>query len=221
MCGKVVEYIDIGGNVGYFAVMAAAHGYRVHVFEGMPPNVGLLEMSKCLNGFSNVHIYPYMLSSKSQRCALISPFDNVGDITVECYNRTVIDHPTGDLGNNFTRRGFLETVPFDSIAMTWEAGPTYVMKIDVERHEILVMEGGAQFLSSPNKPVVIVSEVWQAFDIPKYGRIMMGHGYHGYNVKSKQEMTEESHFAEFQKSMPIIIDTIVFFLPAHKNLVTV
>jgi len=44
---------DVGAHVGYYTIIAAARGARVHAFEPWPPNSTHLERHVALNGFSD------------------------------------------------------------------------------------------------------------------------------------------------------------------------
>jgi FkbM family methyltransferase len=50
--------VDVGGYVGYYTVLAAKMGCRVHVWEGSPRHSVMLQMSVWMNGLNNqVSIY--------------------------------------------------------------------------------------------------------------------------------------------------------------------
>jgi hypothetical protein len=46
---KVIPFVDVGGNLGWFTMTAAAFGFRVHTFEPMPSNILLLRKTLCEN----------------------------------------------------------------------------------------------------------------------------------------------------------------------------
>ena len=46
--------VDVGANIGYFTMMAAAMGHDVVAFEPMPHNLGRLRSSVRANGFGSL-----------------------------------------------------------------------------------------------------------------------------------------------------------------------
>jgi FkbM family methyltransferase len=58
---KGVTFVDIGANVGYFSIFAAARGAQVIAIEPHPRNVFLLTKSNMLNGFQ-IEIFPGILA---------------------------------------------------------------------------------------------------------------------------------------------------------------
>jgi FkbM family methyltransferase len=62
-------FVDIGANIGYFTLMAAAivgpEG-RVFAFEPNHNNCALIERSIAVNGFDNIRLFPYAAAEKNQ-----------------------------------------------------------------------------------------------------------------------------------------------------------
>lgn len=52
-----------------------------------------------------------------------------------------------------------------------------VVKIDVEGEELNVVRGAPRFLSGPDAPLFILTEVWDTLDSVGYARLMRRHGY--------------------------------------------
>jgi FkbM family methyltransferase len=59
-------FIDIGANIGYYTLLAAAHvgsGGKVIAFEPSSENCDLLRMSLQANHYTNVNLYPYAVAN--------------------------------------------------------------------------------------------------------------------------------------------------------------
>jgi FkbM family methyltransferase len=46
--------VDVGGNLGYYAILAAAHGCRVKTFEPVPSYYAYLRYNVEINGFQDL-----------------------------------------------------------------------------------------------------------------------------------------------------------------------
>jgi FkbM family methyltransferase len=63
-------FIDIGANIGYFALLAAAlvgPTGQVYAFEPNPDNCRMVEMSIAANGFENIQLFPYAVAEEKQQ----------------------------------------------------------------------------------------------------------------------------------------------------------
>ena len=118
-------FFDVGANVGFYTLLAArAVGPtgRVVAFEPHPENVAALERNVLLNGFENVVVVPKAASGGAGRALL------------EAGNRA-----TAKLG---APRGLeVETIALDDFVTAHPDLRPAVVKIDVEGHELDVLEG--------------------------------------------------------------------------------
>jgi hypothetical protein len=65
----------------------------------------------------------------------------------------------------------------------------YVAKIDVEGHEVQVMEGARELLANATlRPRAIVSEVWLSLNMTRFAEIMLPEGYVGWSVAFRIRM---------------------------------
>jgi len=73
--------IDIGANIGWFMLNAAAAGARVAAFEAMDANVHLLRATLCANPdlSSRVALYATGVGEEETECVMISGLVNRGD----------------------------------------------------------------------------------------------------------------------------------------------
>ena len=67
-------FLDIGANIGYFSMLAAAivgESGKVIAFEPVQENSELLKLSIKENGFSNVVVYPYAVVEQAEMLLLV------------------------------------------------------------------------------------------------------------------------------------------------------
>jgi FkbM family methyltransferase len=82
--------VDVGGYVGYYTVLAAKLGCRVHVWEGSPRHSAMLLMSVWMNGLSDrVSIHNNICSKGSKPLRLIG--DNLNSHVANSFFNT--DNP--------------------------------------------------------------------------------------------------------------------------------
>lgn len=78
-------FVDVGANIGYFTLLAAAlvgREGRVIAFEPNPDNVTMLTRSLAANEFVNVDIYPYAVAERAQSCVLQLTLTNSSGILI-------------------------------------------------------------------------------------------------------------------------------------------
>jgi hypothetical protein len=89
-----VVYMDVGGNVGVFAMTMWRRGFQTMIFEAMPSNAALLRLSICLNRAEAsknvvtplVELHHVALGPQGAEgtCTIISDRKNVGDGQIDC-----------------------------------------------------------------------------------------------------------------------------------------
>ena len=125
------RFLDVGANLGYFTVLAAAwvgEAGHVYAFEPEPRNFALLESNVALNGLSpQTTLSRTALSENAGSGRLALHPDNLGD-------HQLVAH--ADAGN---------TIPVELVAgVDWFAGKEHrldVVKIDVQGAEHAVIKG--------------------------------------------------------------------------------
>jgi FkbM family methyltransferase len=134
--------IDVGANVGYYTMLAAAElggSGRVIAFEPAPQNVGLLHYNAQLNGFENVvEVHPVGLADRNRLMAL----DMHGS------NGMLLDF-RDDL-NLLGGRTLVRCAMLDQLLNLERLD---ILKIDVEGTEGLVMKGADAHLRR-HRPLV-------------------------------------------------------------------
>jgi FkbM family methyltransferase len=139
-------FCDIGANIGYFSLMAAAQvgsDGQVLAFEPNPDNQNLLRMSIEANNFSNVILYPYAVSEKEGTLFFTSGgADSNGRIVTAAEQAAwQIELPQ------------VKTVALDQLFP--DLPRLDVIKMDIEGAEPLAYQGMRQLIER-HRPVIIL-----------------------------------------------------------------
>ncbi len=143
---------DVGGNVGFFAMLMASRASqgKVHVFEPIPLNAALIRTNAELNGFTNVSV---------QNVA-------VGDTEGTVQFSISVDSAYSSMkatGRSNEERSL--DVPLRTLdAYIAEAGVPRVdvMKVDVEGAEGMVIGGATKLLSDKDRrPRLVLLELYE------------------------------------------------------------
>ncbi|KAK9840961.1 hypothetical protein WJX81_002664 [Elliptochloris bilobata] len=146
-------FLDIGANVGSYALSAAAHGFRVVAFEPLTINAVALRRSLCRNPTLAPHVTLHeqaLAGEARQGCVLVSAAQNVGDGTLKC------DMPPGWApGEGYSvRPGAHDFVRLDDFLCAHDTGDIAFAKLDVEGYEGDVLEGGRDVLLHRKIPYI-------------------------------------------------------------------
>jgi FkbM family methyltransferase len=130
---------DVGANVGYYSLLAAAtaRGGEVHAFEPWPPAFRWLSRNAALNGFPNLHLNQVALSDVDGEAQLFLPADRAWS-------------------NASLRGGFVEqrgslpvpAVRLDSYCKRRGVKRMDLIKLDVEGGELRVLKGLGELLEA-------------------------------------------------------------------------
>ena len=161
--GAPLHLLDIGANIGWFTLVAAAHGADVTAIEPSVLNAWLVRKSLA----ANPHLAPRVTlhnvgagATTGGSCDLISPDSNVGDTMLECGDvaaglaRWNAWGATQRAKYRYRSRGTLRLARIDELVTR----PVDVLKIDIEGYEPLAAQGWEQ-LFARRRPRLIVSEV--------------------------------------------------------------
>jgi FkbM family methyltransferase len=132
-------YVDVGASTGWFAVPFAKRGYAVHAVECNPRSVQRLKDNCALNGVT-LTIHERAASNRS------------GPVTFTHNARLPL-----------TSGGSLEYVAVNRASETVEAarlddliqGPVALLKIDVEGHELAVLQGAERIITESRPAMVL------------------------------------------------------------------
>jgi FkbM family methyltransferase len=193
---------DIGGNVGYFALLmskAAAAG-SVHVFEPIPMNATLVKANAELNGLSNVLVNNVAVGAEEGSANFSISIDSAYSsmrATGRIAEAQSIEVPLITLDNYIDRTGIRKVD---------------IMKVDVEGAEDMVLVGASALLSdSARRPRVVLLELFDENLIPfgtSVGAIverMIAFGYRA-NVLANGG----GHLIAYQPSMANKLYNIIF-----------
>jgi FkbM family methyltransferase len=146
--------VDVGGNVGWFSMLSAAHGAEVYVFEPNVVNMVRLCESAVLNGWSSSsnpvdnQLHPFMKGvsnnhGEEHQMYKVHP-RNPGSFTFS----------EKAAGKDEVPGGLLQLVTLDALAQdqNWldddDNTRIAILKIDVEGLELKVFQGAAELLKS-------------------------------------------------------------------------
>ncbi len=183
-------FIDVGGHVGYFSMLAAhAVGREGHVytFEPEAANARHIREHIALNGVTNVQLFEQAVGDEPGEAELHVNADNTGG------------HALWDVGEHphnaeSRRRQEVRRVPRGTLSQLLEqtlGQRIRLVKIDVEGSEVRVLKGAMLLLMAREVPFVIC-EI-NEFALRKMGAsgqgmraFMQACGYHCYRMSAEE-----------------------------------
>jgi FkbM family methyltransferase len=169
--------LDVGGNIGYYALLTASWGHVVHSFEPNLVNVLRFCESILLNQWDDcrlVHVHPLGISDHAD--------------TLPFYVRRNPGAGTFEVQPQRSPRYTLPVVPLDTFVQEqgwFQTRPTLsILKVDVEGHESAVLLGAPQLLHSHLVQHILVEARMDAATRPAL-QLLYDAGYHLYKVGSK------------------------------------
>lgn len=171
-------YVDVGANIGWHS-FSVAQTHQVVAFEPFERNRKLFNATRCVNPrlAKNIHLYEFGLSNHSQNCHLYQdPNVNVGDTHSVCE-----PHPV----RADSRLGEAHLYRLDDVAPQRLIDVEKVMKVDVEAHELEMIQGARRFLTRGNPPKAMVIEVMHLRDPARRARFFQTLEEYGYRPAHK------------------------------------
>ena len=193
---------DVGGNVGYMAMLfaSAARDGQVHVFEPIDVNAAMIQANATLNGFDNVSVNNVAVGAAS------------GEVTFSVSNDSAYSsmRPTGRSAE--ARSIQVPMLSLDEYAAQHGIGRVDILKADVEGAEEMVLEGAQQLLSDhTRRPRIVLLELFDNNLTPFGSSVercierMAGFGYRPYVIKpGTDQMTP------FRPEMSNVLYNILF-----------
>jgi FkbM family methyltransferase len=145
-CDPVVY--DIGANIGYFTVRAAARGAAVCAFEPVASTHAVLARNVARNHFDRVRTFRIALSDAAGE-AVMHLFSSSGSSTIVA-PRTLPEARLLPMGQELVAEQTLDAF----VTETGVAPPTLI-KIDVEGCELRVLRGARKLLAEHAPPLVL------------------------------------------------------------------
>jgi len=147
--GDVV--VDAGAHIGRYALMAAKHASQVIAIEPDPSNFSLLEANVKLNGFSNVQTFPVALSNRQgPQLLYLGDRPSTGTSSLQ----PGWGRPPSS-GTQVIRQ--VESDTLDRIVDSLGLKVIDWLKIDVEGHEVFVLEGAQSTLTKVRHVILEVA----------------------------------------------------------------
>lgn len=141
-------FVDVGANVGYISAFAAATGAAVFAMEIQRDLLPLIEQMATINGFDQLRALHVGASTRSGLSMMPRIEGNPG---------TRLDGQTVSFAGNDTRSVVDDFVPMMALDDAFLAPgllPTLV-KVDVEGHEIGVLEGACRIIAAGRTTFVV------------------------------------------------------------------
>lgn len=132
-------FVDVGANIGTYSLALSARFKTVLAFEPHPVVNQVLSLNKVINGFDNLNIQPYGLSNIDTEAKLYEPAKNIGGSSLEYQGS----------GPNYTVKIKHASTAINQL----KSSKVSFIKMDVEGHELMVMQGLKELLIE-DQPVV-------------------------------------------------------------------
>jgi FkbM family methyltransferase len=165
-------FIDIGGHVGFFSMLAAGlvgPTGRVYVFEPERTNYAHLLTHITLNNFHHVFPFPWAVGHSTAVVDFFTNLDNDGGHALWEPGR----HPFNQKSRQQVSKESVFLISLDDIFGSAQPGFAKLIKIDTEGNEASVLRGARHFLTRAQIPAVIA-------EINQFGLAQLG--------SSEQEM---------------------------------
>lgn len=162
--------LDIGSNLGLYALGAAAKGYTAHAFEPLLRNWAPLCYSTMANpGFSDrLHLYKVALSKTKKQVSFELPWGSnpsAAKIVDSHVKNDPSDRAAAAVRKQKEGVDWAWAIPLeeikDDLVLGDERPKHVILKVDTEGHECLALEGAMDYLSSVDD-IAYVSIEWSA-----------------------------------------------------------
>ena len=166
--------IDVGANVGIYAVACAALGGRVLAFEpSTAARLALLDNTRLNDVADRVRIYEVAVGDCNGRLPMTTSLDAQNHLVHQ-------DHGAGGEGQEI-----VEVRTLDSLRTEmddWLASrPVALLKIDAEGHDLQVLHGATTLIGS-HRPVILV-ETWPGDTAVRAFLASAGYRVHRYDIE--------------------------------------
>merc|ERR1719401_408937 len=143
--GDGARLLDVGAQIGYYSFFFAANGYNVIAVEPMTRNLEMIRATLCKNPdlASRIDLHPVALSShETGHCDMFHRTLNFGNGMLAC-----TEEQRRAMWRKFSDWVFREQVPLMTLnAVLSGVDRVDLVKMDVERSECAILEGGTDLL---------------------------------------------------------------------------
>jgi FkbM family methyltransferase len=174
--------IDVGGNVGQYALLFAEHSKKVYTFEPMPKMIGRLEHHIQLNQLEQKLI---LIPKALSKAAGILKFE-----LPESANSGTASTVLGRVANS-DQIIEVEAMTFDDFADSENInGRVDLIKIDIEGAEFFAIQGMKRTLSSSHQPILILEMNDEMMGLAGYSAndvqvFLSSFGYEPYEITKR------------------------------------
>ena len=148
--------VDVGAHIGRYALLAAKRGATVVAIEPEPSNFSLLRENVELNRFSNVILCQYAISNTKREGTLFLGDNGRGDTATASLDLSMMEKRLGKAIPRFTTQVECETL--DHLMKSLHISHINWLKIDVEFHEVSVLEGAENTLPGVENLIIEVTQ---------------------------------------------------------------
>ncbi len=149
-------FVDIGANIGYLTMLAAARvgpAGRVLAFEPNPDNVVLLREGIRANGFTNIELFPLGAADRQRTIEMYPDGQNSTSLVTD----PAADDPSGVwqpyLSKTLGRRHVLKTAALDDVLGHLDR--VDIVKLDIDGGEPRALDGMDRLVRR-HRPVIFV-----------------------------------------------------------------
>lgn len=139
--GREPVVFDVGANVGAYAaeLLRRFHRIRLHCFEPAPE--AFARLSATLDD-ARASLHPYGLGARQEQVPLYAPPDASASTLASVHARQL-----GRRGIEMLEAGVVELRPLDDVCAQLGVDEIDFLKLDVEGHELAVLDGSAGLLA--------------------------------------------------------------------------
>lgn len=152
------DVVDVGANVGWYSMLFAQAGYKVHAFEALSSNVQMLNASMCANPHLRdlLHVHSVTLAAAPiESCKVLSSRRTASNGTVCCPGDACPfeKNPSYEL-----REQVVKTSTLDA-ELAQITAPIAFLKLDVEGYECQVLKGALDTFKRIS-PQYVKADIW-------------------------------------------------------------
>ncbi|GLI70408.1 hypothetical protein VaNZ11_015128 [Volvox africanus] len=178
-CTATSLVLDVGGFVGYYAMLSALMGCKVKVWEGHPTNAFMIQFSAALNSLTDYITVYNRVATDASTPMMFSGIHMDGHVADSYQNsdnpefkKLITQQP--ESGYNVHPLGVDQAIP---------TGEVLLLLVDVEGYEPHVFRSARQLMSQRRvKYVILEYNMWRAMTVDEGVNMVMEFMSYGYRV---------------------------------------